>query len=32
MLVDHGVVKLINVEETPSTANASGAEELLKQL
>ena len=32
MLVDDGVVKILNVEETPSKAEASGAEALLKVL
>ncbi|MDP4022731.1 peroxiredoxin [Methylobacterium sp. NEAU 140] len=32
MLVEDGVVRLLNVEETPSKAEASGAEALLKVL
>ncbi|QFU15791.1 peroxiredoxin [Microvirga thermotolerans] len=32
MLVDDGVVKVLNVEDTPSKAQVSGAENLLKSL
>ncbi len=32
MVVDDGVVSVLNVEDTPSKADASGAEALLKQL
>ncbi|PSC04645.1 peroxiredoxin [Alsobacter soli] len=32
MLVDDGVVRSLNVEDTPSKADVSGAENLLKQL
>ncbi|MFO1147713.1 MAG: peroxiredoxin [Alsobacter sp.] len=32
MLVDDGVVRMLNVEDTPSRADASGAEALLKAL
>ena len=32
MVVDDGVVRALNVEDTPSKADVSGAENLLKQL
>jgi glutaredoxin/glutathione-dependent peroxiredoxin len=32
MLVDDGVVRVLNVEDTPSKADVSGAENLLKQM
>jgi glutaredoxin/glutathione-dependent peroxiredoxin len=32
MLVDNGVVKTLNIEEAPGKAEASGAENLLKQM
>jgi peroxiredoxin len=32
MLVDNGVVKSLNVEETPGTADVSGADAMLKAL
>jgi peroxiredoxin len=32
MVVDHGVVKSLNVEDAPSKADVSGAEAMLKQL
>jgi peroxiredoxin len=32
MLVDDGVVRILNVEDTPSKAEVSGAEALLKVL
>ena len=32
MIVDNGVVKSLNIEETPGTADVSGADALLKQL
>ncbi|WP_406856586.1 peroxiredoxin [Alsobacter sp. KACC 23698] len=32
MLVDDGVVRVLNVEDTPSKADISGAENLLKQM
>ena len=32
MLVENGVVKTLNIEETPGTADASGAEAMLKAL
>jgi peroxiredoxin len=32
MVVEDGVVKALNVEDTPSTAQVSGAENILKDL
>ena len=32
MLVDDGVVRSLNIEETPATADASGAKKMLEQL
>lgn len=32
MLVDDGVVKILNLEETPGTADKSGADAILKQI